>query len=290
MQPSATMRSLNLPRRFRFVGLRRFGRWFACAAMLLAATFTITAAAQDATSAPAEDPPDVLAQTASETAAAVQPETAGWLEIVFSGGWFGALMIVTLVASSIATAYLVFDQFITLRRGEVVPEGLSESVRQALATGRVAEADAVCRNTPSVLSVVMLCGLAEADLGYAAVEKASEEALVQQASRLMRKIDYLAVIGNIAPMVGLLGTVTGMVTAFAQVAATRGGAGAGELAEGIYQALVTTVGGLLVAIPALGAHAVCRNRVDALLAEATYQATQALAPLKRRLAGRTPRA
>ena len=222
--------------------------------------------------------------------ASVEAEPAGILDIVFSGGWFGALMILTLVALSIATAYLVFDQFITLRRGEVVPEGLSESVRQALATGRVAEADAVCRNQPSVLSVVMLCGLAEADLGYPAVEKASEEALVQQSSRLMRKIDYLAVIGNLAPMVGLLGTVTGMVTAFAQVAATRGGAGAGELAEGIYQALVTTVGGLLVAIPALGAHAVCRNRVDALLAEATYQATQALAPLKRRLAGRTPRA
>ncbi|MEM9588600.1 MAG: MotA/TolQ/ExbB proton channel family protein, partial [Planctomycetota bacterium] len=67
-----------------------------------------------------------------------------------------------------------------------------------------------------------------------------------------------------------------------QVAATRGSAGAGDLAEGIYQALVTTVGGLIVAIPSLAAYAVCRNRVDALIADAAYQAQHALAPIKRR--------
>jgi biopolymer transport protein ExbB len=82
-------------------------------------------------------------------------------------------------------------------------------------------------------------------------------------------------------MVGLLGTVTGMIFAFQQVATTRGAAGAGDLAEGIYQALVTTVGGLIVAIPALAAYAICRNRVDSLVAEVAYQAQHALTPIKR---------
>ena len=82
-------------------------------------------------------------------------------------------------------------------------------------------------------------------------------------------------------MLGLLGTVIGMILAFREVAATEGAATAAELAGGIYQALVTTVAGLLVAIPSLGAYAVLRNRVDAMLAEVTQQADVATLPLKR---------
>ena len=104
----------------------------------------------------------------------------------------------------------------------------------------------------------------------------------ERSARLFRKIEYLSVIGNIAPMVGLLGTVTGMIFAFQQVATTQGAAGAGDLAEGIYQALVTTVGGLIVAIPSLGAFAIFRNRVDHLVAEASYVVQHTIAPVKQR--------
>jgi biopolymer transport protein ExbB len=117
-----------------------------------------------------------------------------------------------------------------------------------------------------------------------------EDATAEQSARLFRKIEYLSVIGNIAPMVGLLGTVTGMIFAFQQVASTQGSAGAGDLAEGIYQALVTTVGGLIVAIPCLGAFAIFRNRVDQLVAEAAYIAQHAFAPLKRRRNTKTKQA
>jgi biopolymer transport protein ExbB len=82
-------------------------------------------------------------------------------------------------------------------------------------------------------------------------------------------------------MLGLLGTVTGMLMAFKEVADTEGSAGASQLAEGIYQALVTTVVGLIIAIPSLGAFAIFRNRVDQFVAEAAYAAQHALAPLKR---------
>ena len=139
-----------------------------------------------------------------------------------------------------------------------------------------------------MLSFVVLSGLAEIEGGWESVEKAIEDAVAEQAARLFRKIEYLSVIGNIAPMVGLLGTVTGMIFAFQQVAVTQGAAGAGELAEGIYQALVTTVGGLIVAIPALGAFAVFRNRVDQLVAEAAYMALHIFTPLKRRGRGGQP--
>ena len=216
-------------------------------------------------------------------------EAVSMWDVVFSGGVFGVCIIAVLAAMSIATVFLAVDQILALRRSEIVPAGLSESVRSALATGHVAEADAACRNQPSVLGVCLLTGLAEMDLNFVAVDKAVEDAMSGQAARMMRRIDYLSVIGNIAPMIGLLGTVTGMVSAFSQVAATQGGAGAGELADGIYQALVTTVGGLLVAIPALTIHAVCRNRIDALLSDVAHEATIALGPIRRRAAARPPR-
>ena len=210
-------------------------------------------------------------------------DASGVLDIIFSGGVFGLLILVVLFALSVATVYLLFDQVMSLRRRELIPDGVADAVRQALLTGRLPEADAICRRSPSVLSVVLLAGLSELDMGWTHVEKAVEDSLAAQAARLMRRIEYLSVIGNIAPMVGLLGTVTGMIFAFQQVANTRGAAGAGDLAEGIYQALVTTVGGLLVAIPALAIYAVCRNRVDALVSEIAYQAQLSLGPIKRNI-------
>ncbi len=216
-----------------------------------------------------------------------QPQAAsGFFDILLSGGIVGLLILLALFSLSVAAAYLAFDQVVSLRRVEVIPDGMSDAVRQALLTGRPAEADAACRRAPSVLSVVLLSGLSELEFGWREVEKAVEDSLAQQAARLMRRIEYLSVIGNIAPMVGLLGTVTGMIFAFQQVATTRGAAGAGDLAEGIYQALVTTVGGLVVAIPSLATYAVCRNRVDSLIAEVAYQSQHALAPIKRRAGNR----
>ena len=226
----------------------------------------------------------LLAAGSSDAAGQDVPgqDSGGMLDIIFSGGIPGLMILVVLFGLSVGAAYLVFDQAMSLRRNEIIPDGTADAVRQSLLTGHVAEADAACRRTPSVLSVVLLSGLSEWEMGWSEVEKAVEDSLAAQAARLMRRIEYLSVIGNIAPMVGLLGTVVGMIFAFQQVATTRGAAGAGDLAEGIYQALVTTVGGLIVAIPSLAVYAVCRNRVDALIAEVAYQSQHALAPIKRR--------
>jgi len=224
-----------------------------------------------------------VAQTADGTPA-TETEAApqGFFSIIFSGGIVGLLMILILFALSVTAAYLVFEHIMTLRRNELMPRGLEEQVRQSLVAGRLDEAEQACRQRPSFLSFVLLHGMAEIDGGWVAVEKALEDAVAEQSARLFRKIEYLSVIGNIAPMVGLLGTVIGMIIAFQQVAASQASAGAAQLAEGIYQALVTTVGGLIVAIPSLGAFAVFRNRVDQLVAEAAYMAQHVFTPLKRR--------
>ncbi|MEX1042349.1 MAG: MotA/TolQ/ExbB proton channel family protein [Pirellulaceae bacterium] len=232
--------------------------------------------------------PPVLAQGPAdgtpETTAAqpAEVETQGFIQILFSGGIVGGVIIAVLLALSLTAAYLVFEHAMTIRKKELMPEGLGDEVRDYLFQGKIQEADAACRARPSFLSFVLLSGISELDGGWSAVEKALEDATAEQSARLFRKIEYLSVIGNIAPMVGLLGTVTGMIFAFQQVASTQGAAGAGDLAEGIYQALVTTVGGLIVAIPSLGAFAVFRNWIDELVAETAYVAQQVFTPLKRR--------
>jgi len=201
--------------------------------------------------------------------------------IVFSGGWPGFLIMLLLFGLSLTAVYLICEHLLTIRRSELVPEGLSDQVREFLAAGRFPAAEKHCREEPSFLSFVLLHGISEAEDGWPAVEKALEDATAEQAARLFRKIEFLSVIGNLAPMIGLLGTVTGMIIAFQQVAGSQGAASAGDLAEGIYQALVTTVGGLIVAIPSLAAFAYFRNRVDQLVAEAAYLAHHTCQPLKR---------
>jgi biopolymer transport protein ExbB len=227
-------------------------------------------------------PAATRAQEPGSKTASASPE--GFLEIVFAGGLVGDTIMWLLLALSLTAAYLVFEHVMTLRRKELMPPGLADDVRLLVSEGRVPEAEKLCRETPSFLSFVLLHGLAEVDGGWPAIEKALEDATAEQAARLFRKIEYLSVIGNIAPMLGLLGTVTGMIGAFQTVAATQGTAGAGDLAKGIYEALVTTVGGLVIAIPALGAFAIFRNRVDQFVAEAAYLAQHVFTPIKRRRA------
>lgn len=205
----------------------------------------------------------------------------GFFQILFSGGPIGVVIMLALIGTSLTAAYLVFENALSIRKGELIPAGLSDEVRDLVSAGQYSQAIKVCRDKPCFLSFVLMYGLNEADGGWSEVEKASEDALGEQSARLFRRVEYLSVVGNIAPMLGLLGTVTGMLMAFKEVADTEGSAGASQLAEGIYQALVTTVVGLIIAIPSLGAFAIFRNRVDQFVAEAAYAAQHALAPLKR---------
>lgn len=217
---------------------------------------------------------------ATDSAAAANDGYTFW-EIVFSGGPIGVSIMVVLILLSIAAVALAIEQWMTIRRDALIPPKLSDEVRSLLAAGQLASAQAKCREQESFLPFVLSRGLGEADGGWDAVEKAMEEAATEQSARLMRRVEYLSVIASIAPMLGLLGTVAGMIMAFKQVAETQGAARPAELAEGIYTALVTTVVGLLIAIPSLAAFAMLRNRVDELVAEAIYAAEHATLPLKR---------
>ena len=232
----------------------------------------------------AQVPPGQAVAAAKVSAA--QNDT--FLSIIFSGGILGIGIMLTLIALSLLTVYLIVDQALTLRRKDILPTDFAEAIRQMLTQGRLKEADQLCREKPSPLAFIIASGIAEVEFGWPAVEKALEDTTAEQGARMYRKVEYLSVLGNLAPMLGLLGTVSGMILAFRQVALSQGAAGAGDLAQGIYSALVTTVAGLLIAIPAMGAFAIYRNRIDQLIAETAYAALHAFAPIRRRLPGANP--
>lgn len=221
-------------------------------------------------------------------------DTAWLLQLVTSGGPLGIALLVLLVLLSLASLALAVEQFASLRPARLAPAGLAERVGKLLESGDLDGAQRVSRDG-SVLGAVLNAAIDEANQlaaspepAWPAIEKTMEDRVEAESARLMRRLDYLALIGNLAPMIGLLGTVVGMIVAFREVAATQGAATAGELASGIYQALVTTVGGLIVAIPSLAVFHVLRHRLDALMATVVEQAERATRPIKRALSSAGP--
>lgn len=218
--------------------------------------------------------------TATATTKAAPEEKVSddsFFALVEAGGKIGY----TIIFLSVIAVSLAIEHLLTIRRGTLIPPGLAEKVRDLLRAGQYAQADQQCKLQPSVLASVLQAGIGEIDGGWPVVEKALEDSMADQAAKLHRKAEYISVIGNIAPMLGLLGTVVGMIEAFSEVANSGGTANAAQLADGIYKALVTTVEGLVVAIPALGVFAIFRNRIDGFVAEVAYVAQHVFAPVRR---------
>jgi biopolymer transport protein ExbB len=173
----------------------------------------------------------------------------------------GGAVGVVLAALSVAMVALVLEHLVSLRANSLNPRKLLEQVHQLMQERHYKIAAKLCRDDGSLLGCVLAAGLTEIGSGYALIEKAMEDACAQYAARLYRKIDSLSVIGTVAPMLGLLGTVWGMMIAFSEFA-SKANVQVTELAPGISTALVTTLMGLAVAIPAYAAFAYFRNRVD----------------------------
>lgn len=200
-------------------------------------------------------------------------------QMFIDGGAIGYII----VALSLIMVALVFEHLMTIRRQTLMPRGLEEDIQKLISQGQVKLAEERCIASKSFLGYLLAAGIREIELGYAAVEKAMEDAAGQQAARLLRKIEYLSMISTVAPMLGLMGTVWGMILAFMEFE-RKANPQVSELAPGIYKALVTTLFGLIVAIPAIAAFGFFRNRIDELVAQTALTAEQVFADFKRSLA------
>jgi biopolymer transport protein ExbB len=200
-----------------------------------------------------------------------------------AGGVIG--MIICLL--SVVALGFAIEHGITIRKPRLMPPQVLEDLEQMIARGEIDQAIEYCHQPQnhSLTSDVVLAALERyrgSEFGFAEYKSAAEEAGEDNTARLYRKTEVLAVIGAIAPMLGLLGTVQGMISAFDTIASSGGMAKPEELAGGIGLALVTTFEGLVVAIPAMVAFSYFRNKIDSLIAEAGKRVDQILTPLGRK--------
>ena len=206
---------------------------------------------------------------------AQQSESPSLLQLyVIDGGWivWFILVPVSLVTIGLAVGYLL-----TIRSSVLLPEMEQSKLTALLLAGQGKEALAFLAGKDSFLATVMTAGLKHASRGSSAAIQAAEEVAEQRTVGLFRKVEILSIIGNIAPMVGLFGTVYGMIMSFQQMAAATLTQRPVEVAAGgIQTALVTTFWGLLVGIPALCVYALFRSKIEALASNVMLKTEQLL--------------
>ena len=134
--------------------------------------------------------------------------------------------------------------------------------------GKFSEVLTLCQGSDSLLARILVGGLSQAGLGLPAVHSAMQDQGAREVTRLHHRVGYIGFVGTVAPMLGLLGTVIGMIQSFNVLGHAGGTAQPDKLALGISTALVTTCMGLIVAIPLMFLHSFLRNRVTRLGQEA----------------------
>jgi biopolymer transport protein ExbB len=197
--------------------------------------------------------------------AEVLSKGSGFLDVIISGGFLGVVLWLALAALSVAGTHLIVDSFIKIREKRIIPDGLVGGVREALDAKNIQQAIALCGEEPGALSNILTAGFSNASDGPEAAQDAIGAAADLESEKLLQRVNYLNVVGNLAPMLGLLGTVQGMIMAFATLGTEAGAAKNAMLATNISQALYTTAAGLVIAVPALGFFSFFRNRATKII-------------------------
>ena len=206
-----------------------------------------------------------------------------FMDSIKAGGYIGVIII---LMSIVAVAFVI-EHSITIRKERLMPEAAMHQLEDLIVRGDLQGATQFCEDPRnySLATDVVLAGLERfqsSEFGFADYKSAVEEAGEDHTARLYRKTDGLNIIGVIAPMLGLFGTVEGMMEAFNIVASTEGAAKPYQLADSISKALVTTWLGLVVAIPSMVAFSYFRNKIDSLVSECGKRVERVLTPLSRR--------
>jgi biopolymer transport protein ExbB len=180
---------------------------------------------------------------------------------------------------SIAGVTLIIQGFIQNRAEALMPEMTTQRIRGMIEARQFRELIEFTENDPSFISRALNPALKRAP-SFSAMKEAMETALGEQTAEQFRKIEYLNIIGNLGPLLGLLGTVLGMIQAFQEVAVHKGAANVGQLSAGISTALTHTFLGLALAVPCLAAFGVLRTMVDRLTVRGALIAEELLLMIK----------
>lgn len=179
-------------------------------------------------------------------------------DTIIHGGPLIIMIWIAILGTSIVMVTLIVQNIMTLKPAKLAPPALVQSLQQTIAAGNYQEAWEICNQNKNYLGNVLKAGLSRIGRGKEAVEDAVAEHGLREATLMRTRNSYLSVIGVISPMIGLLGTVIGMMGAFA-VLGTSGITNPQALSASIGEVLMATASGLFIAIPAFVAYYVFRN-------------------------------
>lgn len=210
-----------------------------------------------------------LGQAATPPQAAAGPESQSLLDVMLMSGW----VMIPILLISILAIYLFVERMLTIRRAQTDPEMVMDRIRDYVHAGDIDGALAFCdaENTP--MTHILRQGLERLGRPISEIQDAVQAAGKHEAFELEKRTDLLATVAGIAPMLGFLGTVTGMIEAFQEVQRLQGNVNPSVLAGGIWEALLTTAAGLVVGIIALAFYNFLLGRISRLINDMERTAT-----------------
>lgn len=212
----------------------------------------------------AEPAAGTLTTTDGEEVDAVANRRSGsFFHVIISSGPLGVILWLAIFGAAGAGVYFVVDCAITVRETRIIPQMLIDSVTESMAEGDVLKALQNCEDEPGPLANVLTAGFSHVEEGYDVIQEAISTAADLETEKIMQKLTWMSVVGNLAPMLGLLGTVQGMIAAFRTLG--HGAPDVGLLATHISQALYTTAAGLTIAVPCVAIYYTFRNAANKIV-------------------------
>lgn len=179
-----------------------------------------------------------------------------------------------IILGSILALAIVIERVFHLHRAQIDTEKFMLGIKNILKKGNIVEAISICANTPGPIAHILKEGIVKHDRPKEEIKEAIEEAGLHEVPRLEKNLSVLITLAHIEPLLGLLGTVTGMIRCFMQIEQLKGVVNPADLAGGIWEALITTAAGLAVAIPAYVAYNYLVARVEGFVIDMEKSANQ----------------
>ena len=237
---------------------------------LVAAPVAATvAAAQDAAPAAQQQGGGELVDASGKAVDGEQKKSGsgGFMDVVFGSGVLGVILWAALFGDGAAAIYFAVDCWVLIKPNKIMPQTLIGKVQGAMAEGDVMKALNACKDEPSPMANILAAAFQHVEEGFDVIQEAVNAAADLETERIMQRLTWISVCSNLAPSLGLLGTVQGMIMCFATLAS--GVPDIGALAGNISQALWTTAGGLVVSIPSLTIFYSIRNNANRLILRMT---------------------
>jgi biopolymer transport protein ExbB len=194
----------------------------------------------------------------------------GLWEFIIKGG----LITIPILLSGVLTLGIVIERLISMRHAEIDNEKFIGEIENRLKKRKIKESLDLCDEKDGPVPRIIKAGLLKSDRSREEIKESIDDAANHEIPNLEKYLGILATIATVSPLLGLLGTVTGLIRAFMVIEAQAGLVNPGELAGGIWEALITTVAGLIVAIPSYLAYNYFVSRVNSIILQMEKSATK----------------